>query len=133
MRALRREASRILPVLVLCTVSVALLGLVAIIHQQVQRRRRDIAIRLAIGANGHDVVRGLVRDGARLAGAGALAGAVASVGTGGLLASLLFGVASGDPLTLAGVVAVVVTLAAIAAWVPARSAAAVDPAEVLRN
>ena len=114
-------------------VLLALLGLVAVIHQQVQRRRRDIAIRLAIGANGHDVVRGLVRDGARLAVVGALAGAVASVGTGGLLASLLFGVAPGDPATLAGVVAGVVVLAAVAAWVPARNAAAVDPAEALRS
>jgi ABC-type antimicrobial peptide transport system permease subunit len=106
---------------------------VAVVHQQVQRRRRDIAIRLAIGANGHDVVRGLVRDGAWLAVVGAFAGAVGSVGTGGLLASLLFGVAPGDPVTLVTVVAGVVILAAVAAWVPARSAAAVDPAEALRS
>ena len=114
-------------------VLLALLGLVAVIHQQVQRRRRELGIRLAIGANGHDVVRGLVRDGARLAVVGALAGAVASVGTGGLLASLLFGVTPGDPATLVTVVAGVVVLAAVAAWVPARNAAAVDPAEALRS
>jgi len=131
--ARERLMSRLLTGLGVSGVLLALLGLVAVVHQQVQRRRRDIAIRLAIGANGHDVVRGLVRDGARLAVMGAFAGAVGSVGTGGLLASLLFGVTPGDPVTLVTVVAGVVVLAAVAAWVPARSAAAVDPAEALRS
>ena len=131
--ARERLLSRLLTGLGVSGVLLALLGLVAVVHQQVQRRRRDIAIRLAIGADGHDVVRGIVRDGARLAVVGGLAGAAGSVGTGGLLASLLFGVAPGDPLTLAAVVVGVVVLAAAAAWVPARSAAAVDPAEVLRS
>lgn len=131
--ARERLLSRLLTGLGVSGVLLALLGLVAVVHQQVQRRRRDIAIRLAIGADGHDVVRGIVRDGARLAVVGGMAGAAGSVGTGGLLASLLFGVTPGDPLTLAGVVAGVVVLAAAAAWVPARSAAAVDPAEVLRS
>lgn len=131
--ARERLLSRLLAGLGVAGVLLALLGLVAVVHQQVQRRRRDIAIRLAIGANGHDVVRGLVRDGARLAVVGAFAGAVGSVGTGGLLASLLFGVAPGDPVTLVAVAAGVIVLAAVAAWVPARSAAAVDPAEALRS
>lgn len=131
--ARERLLSRLLAGLGVSGVLLALLGLVAVVHQQVQRRRRDIAIRLAIGANGHDVVRGLVRDGARLAVVGAFAGAVASIGTGGLLASLLFGVTPGDPVTLVTVVAGVVVLAAGAAWVPARSAATVDPAEALRS
>ena len=131
--ARERLMARLLAGLGVSGVVLALLGLVAVVHQQVQRRRRDIAIRLAIGANGHDVVRGLVQDGARLAVVGALAGAVASVGTGGLLASLLFGVAPGEPATLVAVAAGVVLLAAVAAWVPARSAAAVDPAEALRS
>ncbi len=131
--ARERLLSRLLTGLGVSGVLLALLGLVAVVHQQVQRRRRDIAIRLAIGADGHDVVRGIVRDGARLAVVGGLAGAAGSVGTGGLLASLLFGVTPGDPLTLAAVVFGVVVLAAAAAWVPARSAAAVDPAEALRS
>ena len=131
--ARERLMARLLAGLGVSGVVLALLGLVAVVHQQVQRRRRDIAIRLAIGANGHDVVRGLVQDGARLAVVGALAGAVASVGTGGVLTSLLFGVAPGDPATLVAVAAGVVLLAAVAAWVPARSAAAVDSAEALRS
>lgn len=131
--ARERLMAQLLTGLGVAGVLLALLGLVAVVHQQVQRRRRDIAIRLAIGASGHDVVRGLVAGGARLAVTGALLGAVASVGTGGLLASLLFGVTPGDPITLASVALAVVLLAALAAWVPARSAAAVDPAEALRS
>ncbi|MBL8139340.1 MAG: hypothetical protein JNL48_22135, partial [Acidobacteria bacterium] len=131
--ARERLLSRLLTGLGVSGVLLALFGLVAVVHQQVQRRRRDIAIRLAIGADGHDVVRGIVRDGARLAVVGGLAGAAGSVGTGGLLASLLFGVTPGDPLTLVAVVVGVVVLAAAAAWLPARSAAAVDPAEALRS
>ncbi len=131
--ARERLMAQLLTGLGVAGVVLALLGLVAVVQQQVQRRRRDIAIRLAIGASGHDVVRGLVAGGARLAVAGALIGAVASVGTGGLLASLLFGVTPGDPITLVTVAIAVVLLAATAAWVPARSAAAVDPAEALRS
>lgn len=56
-----------------------------------------------------------------------------SVGTGGLLASLLYGVVPGDPLMLGTVTALVVGLAALAAWVPARSAAGIGPAETLRT
>ena len=114
-------------------VLLALLGLVAVVHQQVQRQRREIAIRLAIGATGHAVVRRFVGAAARLAIAGALIGAAASVGTGGLLASLLFGVTPGDPVTLATVALGVMALATGAAWIPARSAAAIDPAEALRG
>lgn len=131
--ARERLMSRLLAGLGVSGVLLALLGLVAVVHQQVQRRRRDIAIRLAIGANGQDVVREFVRDGAKLAVLGAFVGAGGSISTGGLLASLLFGITPGDPVTLVAVVAGVVGLAAVAAWVPARSAAAIDPAEALRS
>ena len=131
--ARERLMARLLAALGAAGVALALLGLVAVVHNQVQRRRRDIAIRLALGATSGGVVGALVRDGAQLAGIGALAGGALSVGSGGLLASLLYGVAPGDPATLAGVAAVVVGLAVLAAWVPARGVARVDPAEALRT
>ena len=87
---------------------------------------------MALGATGHGVTSDLVTSGAWLAVIGAAAGGALSVGTGGLLTSLLFGVSPGDPLTLMSVAALVIALAAIAAWAPARSAARVDPAEALR-
>ena len=105
-------------------VGLSLLGLFAVVNHHVQRRRRDIAIRVALGAPSPAVVRALVRDGAKLAAMGGLAGVGMSIGTGGLLSSLLFGVAPGDPVTLVTVAALVVVMAALAAWLPARSPAA---------
>jgi len=131
--ARERLVSRLLAGLGLSGVALALLGLFAIVHNQVHRRRRDIAIRLALGATSTGVVGALVKDGAQLATIGALAGGALSVGTGGLLASLLYGVTPSDPLTLATVAALVVVMAAVAAWLAARSAARVDPAEALRT
>lgn len=131
--ARERLVARLLGGLGVAGVLLALLGLGALVHQQVQRRGRDIAIRLAIGATGRDVVSALVSDGARLAVVGAIVGGVASLATGAMLASLLFGVTPGDPATLALVAIGVVALAMLAAWLPARRAAAIDPAEALRS
>ena len=114
-------------------VGLSLLGLFAVVNHHVHRRRRDIAIRLALGAPSRVVVRALVRDGAQLAAMGGIAGVAISIGTGGLMSSLLFGVAPGDPVTLVTVAALVVALAALAAWLPARSAGRVGPAEALRT
>lgn len=113
-------------------VLLALVGLVASIHEQVRRQRRDIAIRLAVGATVPTVVSQLVTSGTRVAVVGAVAGAAISAGTGGWLASLLFGVSPGDPVTRLAVAGSVIALAAAAAWLPARRAADVDPAEALR-
>ena len=128
-----RLLARLLAALGGAGVALALLGLFAVVHHQVHRRRRDIAIRLALGATSPGVVGTLVADGTRLATTGALAGAIVSLGTGGVLASLLYGVAPRDPATLAAVTIAVVAMAALAAWLPARRAAAVDPAEALRT
>jgi putative ABC transport system permease protein len=130
--ARERLMARLLAGLGLAGVALALLGLFAVVHNQVHRRRRDIAIRLALGATRPGVVGALVKEGAQLATIGALAGGAVSMATGGLLASLLYGVVPGDPLTLATVAALVVGLAAFAAWVPARRATRIDPAEALR-
>lgn len=131
--ARERLVARLLAGLGFAGVALALLGLFATVHHQVHRRRRDIAIRLALGASSAGVVVALVRDGTQLAAIGAMVGGAISLGTGGLLAALLFGVAPGDLTTLATVAAMVVALAALAAWLPARSAAGVDPADALRT
>ena len=131
--ARERLMARLLAGLGFAGVALAMLGLFAAVHHQVHRRRRDIAIRLALGATSFSVVGPLVKDGARLAAIGALAGGAISIGTGGLLASLLFGIAPGDPVTLATMAVLVVAMASLAAWLPARSAARVDPARALRT
>lgn len=131
--ARERLMASLLSGLGLAGLTLALMGLFTTIHHAVHRRRRDIAIRLAVGATGEGVVAELVRDGAQLATLGVIAGGLASVATGGLLTSLLFGVAPGDPATLGAVAAFVIGLAVIAAWLPARRAARIDPAEALRS
>jgi len=131
--ARERLMARLLGGLGAAGLGLALFGLFASIHHDVHRRRREIAIRLAIGATSGGVVSELVGTGARIAGMGVVAGSVASIGSGGLLASLLFGVSAGDPLTLGAVAALVLGLAVVAAWLPARRAAAIDPAEALRS
>lgn len=128
-----RLIARLVAGLGLSGTAMALLGLVSVVHGQVHRRRREIAIRMALGATSHGVTADLVKGGTRLALVGALAGAALSVGTGGLLSSLLFGVSPGDPVTLGSVAVLVVALAAVAAWAPAHGAARVDPAEALRS
>lgn len=131
--ARERLLARLLAALGGAGVVLALLGLFAVVRHQVQRRRRDIAIRMALGATAPGVVGALVSDGTRLALVGAVAGSLVSAGSGGVLASLLYGVRPGDPLTLAVVSLGVVAMAGLAAWLAARRAARVDPAEALRG
>ena len=131
--ARERLMARLLSGLGFAGVALAMMGLFAAVHHQVHRRRRDIAIRMALGATSFSLVRALASDGARLAAIGALTGGAISIGTGGLLASLLFGVAPGDPVTLATVAVLIVAMASLAAWLPARSAARVDPSHALRT
>lgn len=114
-------------------IALALLGLVAIVHHDLQRRRREIAIRLAVGADAPAVVAALVRRGVALSLVGAVVGIALSTSTSAAMASLLFGVAPGDATTRVMVGGAMVGLATLAAWLPARHAAVVDPAEALRT
>ncbi|MFL5581916.1 MAG: ADOP family duplicated permease [Gemmatimonadaceae bacterium] len=111
----------------------AVLGLYGVISYGMAQRTREIGIRLALGAQGGDVVRMVLVQGLVLALAGLAAGAVLFVGLGRVLASLLYGIGARDPLTLTACAALLVATAALAAWLPARRAAAVDPAIALRE
>lgn len=130
--ARERLLARLLSAVGTASALLALLGLAAMVHHDVQRRRRDLAIRLAMGATPRSLVRTLVVTGLRLAAIGAAVGLVLSAASSGVLASLLFGVAPRDPLTLGAVALAVVALAGGAAWLPARRIALVDPSEALR-
>jgi ABC-type antimicrobial peptide transport system permease subunit len=128
-----RMIAQLLTILGAAGLAIALLGLAAAVDYQVRRQRRDTAIRLALGASVSGVVRPLVASGTVLAVAGAVAGSVASLGIGPLLASLLFAIRPNDPLTLSAVALAVVGISIITAWAIARTAARVDPAELLRS
>lgn len=107
------------------------IGIYGVLSYVVSHRSREIGIRLALGAEPGALKRMFVRHGLVLAGIGAAAGLAAAVGLSQLMASLLFGVDPLDPTTYAAVVAVLLTAAALASYVPARRAAAVDPVQTL--
>jgi ABC-type antimicrobial peptide transport system permease subunit len=99
----------------------------------VSQRTQEIGVRLAIGASPADVVRLFLREGVALAAAGLLIGVVSALAAGRVLASLLFGVTTTDPLTFAGVTLALGIAALCASYLPARRAAAVDPMTALRT
>jgi putative ABC transport system permease protein len=111
----------------------AAIGIYGVIAYAVRQRSQEIGIRMALGASREKVVRMVVIQGLALAGAGAVAGLLgALVATRGLR-SLLFEVSASDPAIYAGVAALLVLVAVVASWLPARRAAATDPQLVLRG
>jgi predicted permease len=106
-------------------------GLYGVLAYVIAQRRREIAIRLALGAQPGEVTRRFVRYGLALACVGVGLGLVAAVGVTRLMESLLFGVQPIDVPTYAAVVGMLAAVAAFASWLPARRASAVDPAEAL--
>jgi ABC-type antimicrobial peptide transport system permease subunit len=96
-------------------------------------RRREIGIRIAVGATRGEVFRLVAASGARVVGIGVVTGLVLSLGIGVGLQSLLIGVEPIDPITYAGVVAALTVVAAAACLLPARRAATLDPVTTLRE
>jgi ABC-type antimicrobial peptide transport system permease subunit len=99
----------------------------------VRQREREIAVRMAIGADRQAVTRLFVRQGALVLGAGLMLGAGAAIVSGRLLESQLFGVRSGDPWLLTLTTLGFATCGLLAIWIPARRAAAMDPAAALKQ
>ena len=112
--------------------ALASIGVYGLISYSVARRRREIGIRMALGANAPGIVRWIVVGGLRLAAAGAAIGVAGALLLTRLMASLLFGVGPRDPSTLAGVVGILALVAALASWIPARFASRISPISALR-
>ena len=112
--------------------ALATIGLYGLVSYNVSHRTREIGIRIAIGATMRNVVGLIVGHGIRLAVIGVVLGAVAALGVTQLMASLLYGVGSRDPLTFVVGPLVLGVVSAIASWVPARRAATMDPVRALR-
>jgi macrolide transport system ATP-binding/permease protein len=110
----------------------AIVGLYGVIAFSVGQRRREIGVRMALGAARSAVVGLVLSDAGRLTAYGVIAGTAASVGAGLLMRSLLFEVAAWDPITLSIVAVVLGGSAMLASFIPARRAASVDPTEALR-
>jgi predicted permease len=109
------------------------IGSYGVLSYLVGMRRRELGIRLAVGATQGDVFRLIAGSGARLIGIGVAIGLVLSVGVGIGLQSLLIGIEPTDPITYAGVIGILAVVAAAACLLPARRAAALDPVTTLRE
>jgi putative ABC transport system permease protein len=116
--------------------SVALLlagiGLYGVIGYSVAQRTNEIGIRMALGAQAGDVLRPVLGQGAKLAGIGIFAGALASLALSRLLARLLFGISATDPITFLEVALLLSVVALAACYIPARRACRLDPVIALR-
>jgi predicted permease len=108
-------------------------GLYGVTSYGVSRRRSEIGIRMALGAEPGSVIRMVLRQVALLVGAGVLAGGLASLWAARYAGTLLYGLEPRDPATLATSAAVLMAVGAVAGWLPARRAARIDPARVLRD
>jgi predicted permease len=108
-------------------------GLYGVISYLVAQRTREIGVRIALGAQTRDVIRMVMSQGARLTAAGVALGLLGALAFTQVLASLLYGVSARDPLTFAGVAALLAAVALLATWLPARRAARVDPMVAIRK
>jgi predicted permease len=111
----------------------AALGIYGVVAYGIALRRRELGIRMALGARSQQVWRMVLWQGLRPVTTGLLAGMLAALAAGRLIRSLLFGVGTADGLTLGSVAAALACVATLACLVPARYAARIDPSRVLRD
>ena len=134
--ALSLGARRVSMVLLAAFAAAALLlaavGIFGVITYLVRERTQEFGIRMALGAQRGDVLRMVLGQGARMMLAGIAAGLAAALGLTQLMRNLLFGVRPTDPLTYAGVAALLAAVALAACYIPARRATRVDPMVALR-
>ncbi|HEY4133356.1 MAG TPA: ABC transporter permease [Gemmatimonadaceae bacterium] len=129
----RRFALLVIETFALAALVLAAVGLYGVIAGGVAERIREIGIRSALGAAPTDIVYSVLRRSLGLTGSGLIAGILVSLIATRLIQSMLFGIARVDIVTYAGVVGLLLLVAAAAAWAPARRAVGVDPTTALRS
>jgi len=130
--AARRLTMILLGVFAALALALACVGIYGVISYFVGQRTQEIGIRMALGAQRSDIVYLVLGEGTKMALLGAAVGTVASLILTRLMAKQLFGVSAQDPLTYASVVAVLMLVAVVACYIPARHAVRVDPMTSLR-
>jgi predicted permease len=128
----RRFSMALLGTLAGIALLLAVLGIYGVVSYLVGRRTHEVGIRMALGAQPRDILRDTLGQGAQMTLAGIALGLAAAFGLTRLMRSMLFGVSATDPLTLVAVVAVLLSVALVACYIPARRATRVDPTVALR-
>ena len=128
-----RLLAQLLTVFATLALLLAAIGTYGVLASSVAERRREIGIRLALGASRAHLLVTMMMRGLTLAGIGMVVGLVIAVGLNRLLESVLFGVDPTDGVTLAIAIPSVVAIAALASWLPAWRASRLDPNVILRT
>jgi putative ABC transport system permease protein len=128
----RKFSMLLLSIFAAVAMLLAAIGLYGVMSYSVAQRAHEIGIRMALGARRPDVLVLVVKQGMALALMGIAAGAVLSLAMTRLISGMLFGITATDPLTFAGVAALLGTVALLANYLPARRASKVDPMVALR-
>ncbi len=131
--ARRRFQTSLLTVFAVIALILALVGLYGLMAFSVNRRTREVGIRMALGAERRDVLLLILRNASMLVGSGLLAGLACTWAATRLLKSFLFGVSDHDPLTVIAVSVLLIVCGTLAAFLPARRAASIDPMLALRT
>ncbi|HEV2468272.1 MAG TPA: ABC transporter permease [Candidatus Sulfotelmatobacter sp.] len=109
------------------------IGVYGIISYTVERQTQEIGLRLALGAQRHEILQRVIGEALALAGAGVIVGMMGGLAVSRTMSSVLYGVRSNDPATFASVLVLVAIVAFLASYIPARRAAKVDPMVALRR
>jgi putative ABC transport system permease protein len=131
--ARQRFAALLLVGFSLAALLLASVGIYGVLAYAVSERTREVGIRLAVGADPARIVTLILGSGARMAGVGTAIGVLGALALSYLLKSLLFGVSTRDPLTFVAVPLILMLIALMAAWLPARRASKIDPMQALRT
>jgi putative ABC transport system permease protein len=111
---------------------VAALGVYGVLSQLVAGQQRDIGVRLALGARGSQILAAIFARAGAMTAAGTAAGVAAAAALSRLMTALLFDTSAHDPLTFVLVPLMLAVVAGVAAWIPARRAVGIAPAQALR-
>ncbi|MBC7926467.1 MAG: ABC transporter permease [Bryobacteraceae bacterium] len=131
--AWRRFQSALLSAFALLALGLSALAVYGLLRQLVAQRRKEIGIRIALGARPEQVLQMIIRQAFKLAAGGVFTGLIISLGVTGAMRSLLFGVGEHDPTAIGLTIVLLLTVAAAAGYLPARRAAGMDPNAALRE
>ena len=128
-----RLLAQLLTIFAILALGLSTIGTYGVLSYMVTERRREIGIRVALGATRQAVLRMILQQGLGLTASGIVIGLVIALVSGRAITSLLFGVTASDPATIAGVVALIAGAALVACYVPGHAASRVDPLVALRD